>query len=158
MDYHFHLFEQKKYESFTVLRNQVEQKRSVAISHRLAVSPSPTTQESILGAFIEMFELHLLPVIRILLEKGYVADISSGFCGKYYESQTLNGDFHLDDTVRNKLAKIGVKTQTSEGIKSLKFWPEEANLNVIAGKHRMIAEKLPISQEPVQPSHTSLAA
>ncbi len=155
--YSFDLNEQNQYKQFSSLRDKIEQERTVKLNHRININPHPTTQESTLGAFIEMYEQHLRPIIYLLLEKGYVMDISSGFCGKYYEAQSLNGFFPTEEIIINKLAKIGVKLQKYNEFKSLKFWPEAADLNNIVEIYTQIASILP-KQKFIQPSQTKTAS
>jgi len=124
----------KKYESFSDLRKKVEEEKILKIKNRLDKNPSPTTTESILGAFLEMYQPQVFPFIPVLIEKGYLVEPSSGFCGKYQECQALNGLFPIDDTIINRLLKIKVKVFKSTRSKSIKFWPESADLKKISDK------------------------
>lgn len=139
-------------ERFLYLRNKVEQLRIAKIQHRLSVNPYPTVKESILGAFVEMYEPHLLPVMRTLFKKGYVIEKSSGFCGEGFGCQTLDGLFPLDFITTNRLSKIGAKLHTRFQIKSIRFWPESANMQVIQHKYMQIVDTLPQRKEPPEPS------
>ncbi|MBI4067549.1 hypothetical protein HY407_04145 [Candidatus Gottesmanbacteria bacterium] len=141
-------------ERFSLLRNQVEQKRAKKINLRLARNPSPTTTETILGAFVEMYEPHLLPIIHALLKKGYRVDPTSGFCGEFYNCQALNGTFTIDYILANKLTKIGYKTQSDTNSKSIKFWPDSANLDLITQKYQKIVDTLPSRNQPIEPSQS----
>lgn len=146
------------YNRFSLLKLHVDEQRSSAIAHRLTRDPSPTKQESILGAFIEMYEQHLQFLVFILLEKGYVIDVTSGFCGKDCGSQALNGFFTIDDLTVNKLLKIGVKFQKSYEFKSLMFRPDDPDLDGIVERYKQIAAILPQKTEPPEPSFTGKAA
>lgn len=146
--------QQENLERFFVLRNQVEQKRSLKINHRLTDNPSPTIKESVLGAFIEMYEPHLLPIVQVLIKKGYTVESTSGFCGEHFNCQALNGSFSMDYLIVNKLAKIGVKVQTGSNTNSIKFWPDRADMKVIMNKYNQIVTVLPETHKPIQPSQS----
>ncbi|MBI2611657.1 hypothetical protein HYW54_02845 [Candidatus Gottesmanbacteria bacterium] len=148
-------YPQKELEQFSHLRDKTEQLRVAKIQHRLAVNPYPTVRESILGAFVEMYEPHLLPIMRMLLKKGYVVEKSSGFCGEGFNCQTLDGSFSIDFITINKLAKIGVKIHSRIQSKSMRFWPEIADLRTIQKKYLQIADVLPQRNGPPEPSLTS---
>jgi len=144
-------YQHEKIENFSLLRNQIEQKRATNTKHRLSINPYPTSRESMLGAFIEMYEPYLLPIVRSLMKKGYLVENTSGFCGEYFNCQTLNGFFPLDYISVNKLAKLGAKIQTDVYTKSIKFWPETANIEVIKKKYKQIVDTLPQRDDPPQP-------
>lgn len=147
----------KKYESFSDLRKKVEEEKILKIKNRLDKNPSPTTTESILGAFLEMYQPQVFPFIPELIEKGYLVEPSSGFCGKYQECQALNGLFPIDDTIINRLLKIKVKVFKSTRSKSIKFWPESADLKKISDKYEEIVEVLPNRNISVDPAETEEA-
>jgi len=135
-------------EKFTLLRNHVEQKRIKRIDQRLARNPSPTPSETKIGAFMEMYEPHLLPIIHVLIKKGYRIDPTSGFCGEYFNCQTLNGSFPIDYILANKLIRFGFKMQSDTNTKSIRFWPDKPDLSLILEKYTKIAQTLPQRSEP----------
>jgi len=154
MDITLNALQQGIYDQFSLLKKKVDKERAERIRRRLARNPSPTTEESILGAFAEMYEPHLFPFIRALLKKGYVMEPTSGFCGKCCDGQAMNGSFPIDEIVINKLAKIGVKVQKGTRMKALKFWLKTPDLNLIKKKYQQIVNTLPPRKEPIQPSQT----
>lgn len=149
--------QQQDLERFSYLRNQAEQTTLQKTHQRLSLNPYPTSQESIVGAFVEMYEPHILPVMSSLFKKGYIIERTSGFCGTCFNCQTLNGLFPLDYIVVNKLAKIGAKIQTEFQTKSIRFWPKTASLSEIKEKYKQIVNILPQRSEPPEPSQSQEA-
>src|SRR3989344_4342466 len=90
-----------------VLKNLVDTKRKKLLTKRLAKNPFVSDLEYLLGAFLEMYEPYLYEIVELLFTKGYIIDVSSGFSGKYAESQSLNGYIPVDYITRNKLGKLG---------------------------------------------------
>lgn len=125
------------------LKKSLDKERKTALKKRIAKNPNVTNLEYLLGAFVEMYEPHLREVLPILSKKGYALDESSGFGGKNWEFQALNGNFSTDYMSRNKLEKIGVKFREFDGFKSLIFWPKEATLKVILKKWKEVIDILP---------------
>lgn len=142
----FFSFNEDKYRPFITLRNQIDEERNKLVETRIAENPFPSADESQLGAFLEMYEPQVRPVVIPLLRKGYPIDVSSGFDGKYSESQSLHGPFPLEDLVINKLAKIGVKLQKNSRYKSLKFWPVTPDLAQMTAEYTKIMNLLPQCQ------------
>lgn len=149
---------ENEFKEFIALRERIEKKKQLDIQHRIAKNPSPTNQESILGAFIEMYDPHLRPLIYSLYDKGYTIDASSGFTGKYHECQMLNGSIIIEDKIVNRLAKIGVKVQMYNSRKSMKFWPEAADMDRIMDTYLRICDILPVRTEPPEAAQTIEAA
>src|SRR3989344_1005591 len=89
------------------LKNTVDSKRKALLAKRLAKNPFISDLEYLLGAFLEMYEPYLHEVVELLFTKGYIIDVSSGFSGKFAESQSLNGYIPVDYITRNKLGKLG---------------------------------------------------
>lgn len=127
----------------TTLKTSIYLKRKTLLAKRLAKNPFITDLEYLLGAFIEMYEPHLHEIVELLFTKGYIIDVSSGFSGKFSEAQSLNGYIPVDYITRNKLAKLGIKFREFEGLASLTFWPETANIESIKAKWLQIAKALP---------------
>ena len=142
---------ESKFEHFIPLRTTVEKRRNDDIKKRVATNPHPTKLEYFIGAFIEMYEPQLQPIIRELFDKGYVIDVSSGFCGVEYECQAMIGSFAINDTLQNKLQKIGAKVHTANGFKSLKFWPTSPDFKQITRQWKQIVALLPNNGQPSKP-------
>lgn len=149
---HFH--NQEKFKAFSDLRDALGKTRSEDTARRIEKNPFPTAEENVLGAFLEMYEPHIRAFILPLLEKGYTLYPFSGFCGRYAEGQALSGWFTIEHIMENKLAKIGVKIQKDTQCKSIKFWPEVADMDQIVKKYREIIDILPDQPTPAQPSQT----
>ncbi len=130
-------------EELSTLKGSVHTERQSALSRRLARNPFANDLEYLLGAFLEMYEPHLYDVVLKLSQKGYIADVSSGFSGKFCESQSLNGYLHPDYITKNKLEKIGIKFRDFQGLMSLTFWPSSADLEEIKTKWIEIIQILP---------------
>lgn len=148
---------QEIWKDLSSLKDSVKIIRKTALDKRLASQPFFTDLEYLLGALIEMYEPYLKHVVLRLSDRGYAMEISSGFGGKYSEYQTLNGYFSVDYVTRNKLEKTGVKLRECDGIKSLIFWPETANIDDIQKKLMQIADTLPDKGILVTPSESPVA-
>ena len=131
------------WQKLTSLGKSVNKKRQAALKIRLQKNPQLSNLEYLLGAFMEMFEPHLHDVVKILSDKGYALEASSGFGGKYNEYQSLKGYITTDFITRNKLEKIEVKHREFGGYKCFLFWPEKADLDFIRDKWLQIANILP---------------
>lgn len=134
---------QELWEKLSSLKASVDKKRKAALKKRLIKQPHITDLEYLLGAFLEMYEPHLKQVVLRLSERGYAIEASSGFGGKYSEYQSLNGYLSVDYVTRNKLEKNGVKFREYNGVKSLIFWPDKADLDSIKEKWIQIIDSLP---------------
>ncbi len=124
------------------LRKLVEKKRQKATTRRIAKNPISNQMERILGAFSEMLESQVKNAVLLLNKKGYSTD-ASGFMNSI-DSQTIDGDFTLDEFVMVKLQKEGVKVETNpSGYTRLQFWPAKASMKIIKSKWDKIARLLP---------------
>lgn len=141
-----------RHPQFIALRTVVEKRRKEELKKRIATNPHPTKQEYFIGAFMEMYEAQLQPIIRELFNKGYVIDVSSGFCGLQYECQAIIGIFAMNDTLQKKLQTVGAKVHITNGFKSLKFWPNAPDFKQIINQWRQIVTLLPNNGRPPQPS------
>lgn len=140
------------------LKNSIHIQRKKLLEKRLTKNPLITDLEYLLGAFLEMYEPHLHDVVQLSYTKGYLIDVSSGFSGKSFESQSLNGYIPVDYITRNKLTKLGIKFREFEGLMSLTFWPEVANIEKIKAKWLLIIKALPdkgVSTFPSQQAHAA---
>jgi hypothetical protein len=136
--------EEKIDKKFADLRDTVEKETAHALSSRISTNPYSTDLEYLLGAFIEMYQSHVQPILYPLYKKGYCVDVSSGFSGAYGEYQVINGNFTLDDIIKRKLEDLEVKFFIlPSGVRSIKFWPKEANLVEIEKKFQHIVALLP---------------
>lgn len=136
----------------TFLKDTIYSVRKSSLAKRLASNSLANNLEYLLGAFLEMYEPHLYDTVLRLSRKGYLVDVSSGFSGKYGESQSLNGYVHPDYITRKKLEKIGIKFREFQGLVSLTFWPNSADLDQIKAKLVEIATILPDKGMVVSPS------
>lgn len=136
------------------MKDALDKTRADDVARRIRHNPIPTSEENILGAFLEMYEPHLRVFILPLLRKGYILYPSSGFCGRYAEAQALKGWFSLEHLIENRLAKINVKIQKDTQCKSIKFWPDTPDIEMIVKKYEEIIGVLPDQQIPTQPSQT----
>lgn len=134
---------QEIYQKFSSLKQSVDKTKKAALKTRIAKKPHFTDLEYLLGAFMEMYDTHLVEIIRKFSEKGYAIDSASGFGGKNSEFQVMTGDFSLDYVTKNKLEKIGVKFREYNGSQSLIFWPEKAVIGSILEKWMEILDALP---------------
>lgn len=125
------------------LSRSVNKSREKALKTRLKKNPQLTNLEYLLGAFMEMFEPHLVDVVTNLSEKGYALSVFSGFSGKNAEYQSLIGNIHLDYITRNKLERLGIRHKDYNGSKSYSFLPEYADLDYILEKWHQFAKTLP---------------
>ncbi|OIO14292.1 hypothetical protein COY59_05940 [Candidatus Gottesmanbacteria bacterium CG_4_10_14_0_8_um_filter_37_24] len=137
---------------FSSLRSSINKQRKFALKSRISSQPQATDFEYLLGAFIEMYEPYLKKIVRLLYEKGYAIDVSSGFGSKNAEFQVMTGNFSIDYVTKNKLEKIGVKFREYNGSNSLIFWPEEATLESINTIWMKIIEALPNKGKLTAPS------
>lgn len=145
---------QDVWEKLSSLKTLINKKRKKALKTRLMKEPYITDLEYLLGAFLEMYEPHLEQIVFQLSQRGYAISASSGFGGKYAEYQSLNGHLSVDYVTRNKLEKIGVKSREYNGVKSLIFWPDKADLDYIKEKWMQITDILPDKGVLAAPSHT----
>lgn len=143
---------QHEFPQFLALRATVEKRRNEEIKKRIATNPHPTRQEYFIGAFTEMYEVQLQPIIHELFDKGYVIDVSSGFCGLHCECQAMIGIFPINDTLQKKLQTIGAKIHITNGFKSLKFWPNSPDIKQITKQWKKIVRLLPNNGQPSQPA------
>src|SRR3989344_2689428 len=104
-----HFDNQEIWEQLSSLKLAVDKTRKTAVKMRQVKQPYLTNLEYLLGAFLEMYEPHLAPIICKLCERGYAVETSSGFGGIKGEYQALNGYFSIDHITRSKLEKIKVK-------------------------------------------------
>lgn len=134
---------QQIWDSLLKLKKDSDESREIAFQKRLATRPYITDLEYLLGAFLEMYEPHLIGIVRKLFKKGYALDVTSGFCGKYAQYQAINGSFSFDYVTKNRLEKAGVTQREFGGLKSLVFWPMQANINHIKKRLLQMIELLP---------------
>lgn len=125
------------------LRASAEVSKRKALKRRLAVKPHATKLEYLLGAFMEMYEPHLVECVQQLAKKGYALDVSSGFGGKNSELQVIQGTFSLNYIIHNKIEKLGVKFREFRGMKSIIFWPSVATLDHITARWMDIIAAFP---------------
>lgn len=142
---------------FSSLKKSCDKQRKAALKKRISRQPHATDLEYLLGAFLEMYEPYLKEIVRLLYEKGYAIDASSGFGGKNAEFQAMTGDISIDYVTKNKLEKIGVKFREFNGSKSLIFWPENATLADINTIWTRIIDALPDRGKLTVPSSSSEA-
>lgn len=136
------------------LRDSTDKTKKTALKKRITKQPHITDLEYLLGAYIEMYEPYLTQFVHQFSQKGYALDPTSGFGGKNFEFQTINGYFAIDFVTRNKLEKIGVKLRENNGSKSLIFWPKKGNLDEIKAKFIQIIGILPDKGILALPSET----
>lgn len=135
----------------TLERNSPEFLKARARAHSLArrdlvfrirSNRVPSQEEVQLGAFVEELEPQVRDAVREFNRKGYPTR-SSGFY-LIDGSQTLDGPFKVSPEVEAKLKTLGVTTEKQrDGSTSLKFWPQEQNLETIAAHWRLVAEAMP---------------
>src|SRR3989344_6924292 len=138
-----HTNNQNIWDTLLKLKKESNEVRKIALQRRISTQPYSTDFEYILGAFIEMYEPYLYGVVRKLFKKGYALDVSSGFCGKFAQYQSINGVFSFDYVTKNRLEKEGVTQREFEGLKSLVFWPTRADIPYIKRKLFQLVELLP---------------
>lgn len=153
----FNFQNQSLWEKFTSLKETADVKRKDALKRRITHQPRATDLEFLLGAFMEMYELHLHGIIHKLIAKGYAVDASSGFGGKNSEFQVLTGEFSIDFVTKNKLEKMGVKFREFNGMKSLVFWPQKATIDDIKKDWTKVVNALPDKGKLVFPSSSAEA-
>lgn len=149
--------EQKKRDEFAELASSVKEKKAKLLQNRLASNPSPSLEENALGAFWEMYEPHLVPIVKAFLDKGHIVEPSSGFGKDKPECQILFGTFFLEDRERNILTKIGVTMHKETNTKFMKFYPQEANIESIVETYKQIIALFPTLKRDIQISQTSTA-
>jgi hypothetical protein len=149
--------QQEKREQFAFLSQTVQSQKSKKLEQRLQTNPSPTLEENALGAFLEMYEPHLVPIVLALLSKGQIVEPTSGFHEEFPECQMLYGSFTFDDRIIHALGKLGVIVQKSTNKKSIKFYPEEARLNVILETYERIVDLFPAINRDIQISQSPAA-
>jgi len=137
-------------DKFSSLRDLEDKRRNETIKHRVATNPHPTGFEYIVGAFIEMYAPYLKSTVHKLFKKGYVIDTSSGFCGNYGELQAINGYFPVNEVTKSKLCGLKVKVHIRDNIKSILFYPEEADMDKILAKLKKITAILPDRKQAIQ--------
>ncbi|MBI3443079.1 hypothetical protein HY008_00205 [Candidatus Woesebacteria bacterium] len=152
MDVSFSAEEQKRFAQFSSLKSLIDKKRSKKLARRLMTNPYSTRQEYLMGAFIEMYEHQLQPVVFPLFKKGYTIEVSSGFSGKYGECQVIKGYFPISEQIKNRLGKVGVKIHDSTYHKTMSFYPKRANLEAITASWKQIAEIFPDKEQASTPS------
>lgn len=148
---------QKIWKKLASLKSATDRSRKIALKKRMSKKHSITDLEYLLGAFIEMYEPHLVPIVHKFSEKGYALDPTSGFSGKFCELQTISGYFSVDYVTRNKLEKIGVKLREQNGSKSLVFWPKTADLKDIIVSWMKIIDTLPDKGILAEPANSTYA-
>src|SRR3989344_3859566 len=137
-----HTNNQNIWDTLLKLKKESNEVRKIALQRRISTQPYSTDFEYILGAFIEMYEPYLYGVVRKLFKKGYALDVSSGFCGKFAQYQSINGVFSFDYVTKNRLEKEGVTQREFEGLKSLVLWPTRADISYIKRKLIQMIERL----------------
>lgn len=152
MDASYTSKEQEKFSQFSELKKFIIQKTKKEMSYRLKTNPYSTEWEYFIGAFIEMYQYHLQPIVLLLYERGYSIEISSGFSGNYGEGQTLNVTFPISEHLKNTFDRIDVKVQERNSHKSLTFYPKEPDLVLIINKWKEIVEVLPDKKQPASVS------
>src|SRR5689334_12853941 len=135
--------EQQKRERFSELAHDVAQAKAEQLEHRIAVNPSPTVEENALGAFLEMYDPHLIPMIEAFLKKGHIVDPLTGFEKDHPEHQVLYGTFSLDDQTISALSKINVIIHKETNTKFFKFSPLEPTIESIVQIFRQIVDLFP---------------
>lgn len=134
-------------EEFTKLREKILQQIEEDTERRIQNNPTPTEDEIMMGAFVEMLEPQVRRAILEMQRKGYATE-SSGF-GKDASWQAVDGWFRIDDDTIKKLNNIGVNVQTQESeihnntFTDIEFKPTEANLTKIEASWKKIADILP---------------
>ena len=142
---------------FAALRSKIVEKKEADIKKRIKANPHPDEFEYMLGCFIEMYEEQLRPIIIPLLEKGYIIDVTSGFSGESFDTQTLYGLFPFNHATQSKLTQFGVRISQSNGLKSLRFLAKEADLDSIKAQWQKIAEVLPAREKVTKPFRSTSA-
>lgn len=149
--------EQIKLTYFENLAKEVKNKQSQNLAKRLSSNPYATKEENALGAFLEMYEPHLIPMVMAFLEKGQLLEPASGFKKDNPDCQVLIGQFTLDEKIIAALMKIQVTVQKEKNNKSLKFYPKEANLQEIVETFERILQIFPVHKGDIQISLTASA-
>lgn len=144
-------------EKFAELAETVHQQKSENLHTRLSSNPFPTVEENALGSFMEMYEPHLLPIVKTLLKKGYLVESTSGFVKDHPESQILVGQFYLEDKIINMLGKMGVVVHKETNPKYFKFYPQEATLDAIVHTFEQIAAVFPPIKGDIEISQSESA-
>jgi hypothetical protein len=149
--------DQEKLEKFAELATIVKQQQSEKLHERLSANPFPTLEENALGAFLEMYEPHLVPIVMAFLEKGHLVEPTSGFAKEHPECQMLFGQFSLEEKIINSFSKIGVMVHKETNKKYIKFYPSEAKLEAILRMYEQILNILPPHTGDIEISQTQAA-
>lgn len=155
MNTHVTCDNQEIWSKLAFLKDTTDKTKKTALKKRITKQPHITDLEYLLGAFMEMYEPYLAQFVHQFSQKGYALDPTSGFGGKNFEFQTINGYFAIDFVTRNKLEKIGVKLRENNGSKSLIFWPKKGSLEEIKTKFLQIIDILPDKGTLSLPAQTS---
>lgn len=148
---------QELHQKFAELAEEVQQQKAENIQKRLTSNPYPTIEENALGAFMEMYEPHLLPIVQRLLQKGYLVEPTSGFAKDHPECQILVGQFYLEEKIINILGKMGVVVHKETNPKYFKFSPKIATLEAIVEMFEQIVAVFPPLKGDIEISQSESA-
>ncbi|MFH1597551.1 MAG: hypothetical protein ABIB97_00575 [Patescibacteria group bacterium] len=152
--------EEERLQAFSKLRAEVNEQIELATAERIKSNPHPSEEEILAGGFREMIEPQVRDAVFEFRRKGYATQ-SSGFYGENGESQSIDGYFTLDESIKQQIEALGVviKNGNEVGLPGLgdqytfiQFKPTNPSLDEIKCRWDQIAEFLPDPGKPVEPA------
>jgi len=140
---------------FENLRKRVNDQIFLGKKRRIRTNPHATDEEARLGAFVEQLEPQVSYAVQEFNRKGYQTECS-GFFGRHGEKQVIFGSFVLGEESVRKLSEIGVEyIEKGRNWNWVQFDPVKADLNLMEEKWRQIADLLPDTGKPADPSQSN---
>jgi hypothetical protein len=100
--------QEKLRREFGQLRRRIHQSIKEERAVRMKENPRPTEEELYMAAFEEWLEPQVRDAIIKMNRKGYATE-SSGFDGKEFELQQIDGYFTIDEKTKDVLEHMGVQ-------------------------------------------------
>jgi hypothetical protein len=147
--------QEKLRKQFGQLRQRIHLSMKEEWALRMKQNPKPTEEEFYMGAFKEWIEPQVRDAVLEMNRKGYATQ-SSGFDGRTFEQQQIDGHFAIDEKTKELLEQMGVQVlrgadiglPKNKLITILRFRATEPSMSQMKERWDAVAAALPPKSFP----------